>query len=506
MSQLSATTSVRSAVGVDEFDDFIQTMKAHSLKERSTRTLAKLSTKSIDEFDDFISFLRTPTPAQYQLPKSRSEEEYEAFVTILATPTGLSNASMLLPPSSEQEENDVLAFATFLKGGPLPPRAASKSSGSSSSTRYPSVIPIDYISKETKKLQADKEAARLAKWEAEADVAILYFTKMAMANKNSITKGNYGDDLPIAMQHFADAAHRAKNNIGTNGNVEEMPIAFQHFSLPAYEKVRADRAKLEYERLNPPPMPIAMEYFTQPSRDAKAKYRAEIQALIDNPPPQPIAMQHFSAVEATKKLEVQEYEPEIAMRHFAALAAAEKARRASSSLQTLDETPIAMQHFADLDAKKKEAKSMNASSKLSTIVVPDPVPIDYFNQLYAAERKAKLAESRSDNEVDVPIAIRHFTNTPNSDSTTSERSGGNVPYEEMLAAYKHFNPPKTTKEDGEVKTENLPIAIQRFTMAAYEEKQRLKAIAGSGGDGEGPSVAHLHFTPGLSLKQIVTAE
>jgi hypothetical protein len=348
MSQLSATTSIRSAVGVDEFDDFIQTMKAHSLKERSSRTLAKLSTKSIDEFDDFISFLRAPTPAQYQLPKSRSEEEYEAFVSILATPTGLSNASMLLPPSSEQEENDVLAFATFLKGGPLPPRAASKSSGSgtSSTTRYPNVIPIDYITKETKKLQAEKEAARLAKWEAEADVAILYFTKLALADKNSITKGNYGDDLPIAMQHFANAAHRAKNNIGTNGNVEEMPIAFQHFSLPAYEKVRADRAKLEYERLNPPPMPIAMEYFTQPSRDAKARYRAEIQALIDNPPPQPIAMQHFSAVEAAKKLEVQEYEPEIAMRHFAALAAAEKARRASSSLQTLDETPIAMQHFA----------------------------------------------------------------------------------------------------------------------------------------------------------------
>jgi hypothetical protein len=273
MSQLSATTSIRSAVGVDEFDDFIQAMKAHSLKERSSRTLAKLSTKSIDEFDDFISFLRAPTPAAYKLPKSRSEEEYEAFITILATPTGLSNASMLLPTSSEQEENDILAFATFLKGGPLPPRAASKSSGSgSSSTRYPSVIPIDYITKETKKLQAEKEAARLAKWEAEADVAILYFTKLALADKNSISKGNYGDDLPIAMQHFANAAHRAKNNIGTDGTteVEEMPIAFQHFSLPAYEKVRADRAKLEYERLNPPPMPIAMEYFTQPSRDAKA--------------------------------------------------------------------------------------------------------------------------------------------------------------------------------------------------------------------------------------------
>jgi hypothetical protein len=235
--------------------------------------------------------------------------------------------------------------------------------------------------------------------------------------------------------------------------------------------------------------------------------------LIDNPPPQPIAMQHFTAVEAAKKLEQQEYEPEIAMRHFAALAAAEKSHRASSSLQTppLDETPIAMQHFAELDAKKKDAKSsMNASSKLSTIVVPDPVPIDYFNQLYAAERKAKLAESRcADTEVEVPIAIRHFTNASTT-STTSERStGGNVPYEEMLAAYKHFNPPKTTKKkdgEGEVKTENLPIAIQRFTMAAYEEKQRLKAVAGSGGDGEGPSVAHLHFTPGLSLKQIITAE
>ena len=128
-------------------------------------------------------------------------------------------------------------------------------------------------------------------------------------------------------------------------------------------------------------------------------------------------------------------------------------------------------------------------------------------QEQAAERKAKIAESRGDDE-DVPIAIRHFTGEVGSSSSfngTTKRSGGNVPYEEMLPAHQHFNPPKDQSKVGdEAKTENLPIAIQRFTMAAYEEKQRMKA-GGSAGE-EGPSVAHLHFTPGLSLKQIVTAE
>jgi hypothetical protein len=490
-------------VGVDEFDDFIQAMRAHSQKERHSRITKRLSTKSIDEFDEFISYLRSPTPARYMLPKTKSQEEYENFLTILATPTGLTDASTLLPQPSVREENDVMAFASFLKGGPLPPRA----SGSGSSTR-PSVIPIDYITKETKKVQAEKEAARLAKWEAEADVAILYFTKKALADKDSATKGNYpADELPIAFKHFAEAADRAKNNIGSNGEVEEMPIAFQHFSLPAYEKARAERAKLEYENAHPPPMPIAMEHFTQPAREAKERQRAEIRAMIDNPPPMPIAMQHFSAVELAKKQSEQEYEPEIAMRHFAALAAADKARRASSGsgVATLDETPIAMQHFADIDAKRKEAK-MNASARVTSIVVPEPVPIDYFNRLYAAERKAKIAENRGDDE-DVPIAIRHFTGEvgSSSDGGTTKRSGGNVPYEEMLPAYQHFNPPKDqSKEGDEAKTENLPIAIQRFTMAAYEEKQRMKAVGGAGE--EGPSVAHLHFTPGLSLRQIVTAE
>ena len=493
-------------MGVDEFDDFIQAMRAHSQKERHSRITKRLSTKSIDEFDEFISYLRSPTPAKYMLPKTRSQEEYENFLTILATPTGLTDASTLLPQPSVREENDVMAFASFLKGGPLPPSASG--SGSSSSSTRPSVIPIDYITKETKKVQAEKEAARLAKWEAEADVAIKYFTKLSLEQRNSATRGNYGDELPIALKHFAEAADRAKNNIGINGEVEEMPIAFQHFSLPAYEKARAERAKLEYENAHPPPMPIAMEHFTQPAREAKERQRAEIRAMIDNPPPMPIAMQHFSAVELAKKESEQEYEPEVAMRHFAALAAADKARRASSSSSssspTLDETPIAMQHFADIEAKRKEAK-MNASARVSSIVVPEPVPIDYFNRLYAAERKAKIAESRGDDE-DVPIAIRHFTGEVGSSSNgTTKRSGGNVPYEEMLPAHQHFNPPKDqSKEGDEAKTENLPIAIQRFTMAAYEEKQRMKA-GGSAGE-EGPSVAHLHFTPGLSLKQIVTAE
>ena len=220
-------------------------------------------------------------------------------------------------------------------------------------------------------------------------------------------------------------------------------------------------------------------------------------------------MQHFSAIESAKKESEREHEPEVAMRHFAALAAADGARRASGSggVATLDETPIAMRHFADVDARRKEAAKMNASTPgVTSIVVPGPVPVDYFNRLYAAERRAKIAEGRNGDDEDVPIAIRHFTGEVGGSSSSIERSGGNVPYKEMSPAHRHFNPPKDISKDGdEARTENLPIAIQRFTMAAYEEKQRMKAVGSAGGD-DGPSVAHLHFTPGLSLKQIVTAE
>ena len=86
MSQLSSSSSyaasVRSVVGVDEFDDLIVAMRARSQKERHQRIAKELSTESIDEFDEFISYLRSPAPVGYVLPKTRSQEEYDNFLPI----------------------------------------------------------------------------------------------------------------------------------------------------------------------------------------------------------------------------------------------------------------------------------------------------------------------------------------------------------------------------------------------------------------------------------------
>ena len=76
------------------------------------------SRKERDEFDEFIAFLKSPT------------EEYAAiFLTILATPIGMSSSTMLRSASVE-EETEVIAFANFFKGGPLPPRSINKTSSS----------------------------------------------------------------------------------------------------------------------------------------------------------------------------------------------------------------------------------------------------------------------------------------------------------------------------------------------------------------------------------------
>lgn len=104
----SSVYSARSAVGVDGFDTLIQAMNEQSRKER-------------DEFDEFIAILKSPS------------EEYAIFLIILATPIGMSSRTMLRSASVE-EEMEVIAFANFVKGGPLPPRSIKKMASSLSTT------------------------------------------------------------------------------------------------------------------------------------------------------------------------------------------------------------------------------------------------------------------------------------------------------------------------------------------------------------------------------------
>jgi hypothetical protein len=83
----SVYSACSSGVCVDEFDVVIHAMKAQSRKER---------------------------------------DDYSTFLAILATPSGMSNSTML-PSESVEEETEIEVFASYLKGGPLPPRSMKKS-------------------------------------------------------------------------------------------------------------------------------------------------------------------------------------------------------------------------------------------------------------------------------------------------------------------------------------------------------------------------------------------
>jgi hypothetical protein len=123
-SRNSVYSARSSSVCVDEFDVVIHNEQSTSSESNLSQvgnvtSMKAQSRKERDELDEFINVLKSPT------------QEYSTFLTILATPSGMSNSTML-PSERVEEETEIEAFASFLKGGSLPPRSIKKSRGLSS--------------------------------------------------------------------------------------------------------------------------------------------------------------------------------------------------------------------------------------------------------------------------------------------------------------------------------------------------------------------------------------
>ena len=319
------------------------------------------------------------------------------------------------------------------------------------------------------------------------------------------------ESMPVATKHFNDLAEKRSASMSTSADGELMPSAIAYFTLAQREATNARRAELAELRSNPPPMPAAQEFFTMKDRELKAQKAAIMQDLIDNPPPKPIAQEYFTnlAEERRAKLLLEAQEPlPAAMEYFTNLEREEKARREEMMRginDTAEQTSVATRHFNELAARKEEERKTRRVSTGSVTPPLEPVPIDYFVNLYKEEKDAKARASMESYEAVMPIATKHFN------ELARARSNGEwVPdLDGMPVPTTHFYRIDAEKRaagrvDAEGRdVEMMPMAIQRFTQAAREEKLKMRSQSV---EVEPIAIAHIHFTPSLRERLDVASE
>ena len=519
------------------------------------------NTKSNDEFDDFLSFLEKPTSIELEAKAKKIADgdvslgsSFDSdFVALLkdvdakvAGSSGTSKkksvaATAPVVVARKSEEDSLDDFLAYLDGGDVPApkpvkvaplprsksvrvaepatkaaaapaafaRASSAKADASSKPIDPKNLPVDYFVTEGMKDAEARNRAMRELSESVRPIAITYFSKLGeeetIAHRNSMRELS-DENMSIATRHFNDLAEKSRMSLTAAGDAEPMPLAIAHFTLAEREITLAKRAEMAELKANPPPMPPGQEYFTMMDRETKAKKAAEMRDLVDNPPPPSVAHEHFTSLAEERRAsllaEAEAGGQEAAFAHFTAKANEEKALRQS----VLEETPeisVATRHFNEVARLKREGKSSGSVSIIS-VEPPEPVPIDYFVSLYKEEREAKASESRLDVE-SVPVAIAHFSELGR---TKSQQGRMSLDIESMPLATAHFAKLEAEKDARRTTepqaTEMMPIAIQRFTMEAREEKLRMQALFNDAE--EGASIAHLHFTHGLSQRLSVSCE
>ena len=265
---------------------------------------------------------------------------------------------------------------------------------------------------------------------------------------------------PARRAAAAPAVSRAPSPAAPSSRpIDPRSLPADHFAAESAREVEA-RSRALRER-SESARPVAVAHFSRLAEEEGARRRSSMRDLSDGSMP-------------------------VATRHFNERANEEKARRQSSMRELSDASmPVATRHFNEVALRKEEARSTRHLS-VGSVAPLEPVPIDYFVNLYKEEGGTKASGSTPDVE-SMPVATSHFTKLAREKSQVKVRTPD---VESMPVATSH---------------DMMPVAIQRFTMAAREEKLRKKA---SIIDAEEVSIsaAQLHFTPGLSQRLLASSE
>jgi hypothetical protein len=539
---------------VNKLDDFLalpyasEKMNDDRDDAATTTTTTSATTKSDNEFDDFLSYLGGGGEEGISMERGDDDSVDEEFLAYLGG--GGSTAVVASSKPTVTSTDSVDEFVAYLNGGDVPPATttpnrhvedsaspspdrrgqreksarpvavATANESSPLSTKKAKIdrhnLPIDYfVTLNRMEIEARNRAMRELS-ESVRPIAITYFTNLgeSEARKNRATMKALSDEsMPVATRHFNELAEMKRRTSSTSSSgdvVEPMPSAIAYFTLAEREANMARRAVIADMKANPPPMPAGQEYFTMKDRELRAAKAAAIRELIDNPPPTSIAQEHFTklAEERKVKLQLEASEPlPPAIEYFTTKAKEDKAKR-EQALRELRENPeqasVATQHFNERASRMAEERKVRRVS-VGDVVPLEPVPIDYFVNLYKEEAEAKARESRELAESIMPTATRHFTEL----GRTKSQGSFVLDVEAMPIATRHFHEveaekraaSKASEEHREVET--MPMAIQRFTQAAREEKLKRASISV---ELEPIPIAHVHFTPSLRDRMQVASE
>ena len=416
---------------------------------------------SDDEFDSFLSFLETPTTTKN-----------------VKTPAVSDGGGVSLGSSSDNEFSDFLAY---LDGGDVqrPARAAAPRA------RAESVRIAEPVFGGGDAAVSRKGPVAAKGGEDSLDDFLAYLDggdvpkparAAAAAPRERVKSVRIAE--PARRAAAAPAVSRAPSPAApSSGPIDPRSLPADHFAAESAREAEArNRALREHSESA---RPVAVAHFSRLAEEEGARRRSSMRDLSDGSMP-------------------------VATRHFNERANEEKARRQSSMRELSDASmPVATRHFNEVALRKEEARSTRHLS-VGSVAPLEPVPIDYFVNLYKEEGGTKASGSTPDVE-SMPVATSHFTKLAREKSQVKV----SMDIESMPLATAHFAKLEAEKK-ARLATEAqgvdmMPVAIQRFTMAAREEKLRKKA---SIIDAEEVSIsaAQLHFTPGLSQRLLASSE
>jgi len=375
------------------------------------------------------------------------------------------------------------------------------------------VLPVDYFQKLGEAELAAKAKAQFDNASKEMPIGIRYFTAKgqedkarALAKQQSLSN----ETMSAATRHFQKINDEKEATSLQDQTKEAMPAAIQKFTLAEYAARDKKKAEIREMHDNPPEMAVGTAYFTKMMNDSAAEKKAEIERLKANPPPASAAGQHFAKVESQRKLEMEALKKEpapAAIEYFTNKAREEKrAQEEAMKRTTGDNAPIvasvATQHFE----KQKSMKLQQMQSKRAMVQnkpSEEALPIDYFTKLGDAETAARAQSRRDLAESHMPDAVRYFTDMAEEKKAAKlaefEKGGGDG--KNMSVATAYFNKLAAEKKaekarKAEKVPERMPMAIQKFTLAAEEERQKKKAALEQMKVNPPPvPVGVSHFTP-----------